>query len=91
MRISRLAGLLLAFPCSGLFCQTLSLLPSGAPPLDCRAFGAVAFHIHSAADNPVVLHVEVTDAAGEVSKATLKLRARDDVALAIPLNSPDPL
>lgn len=100
MRISRVAGLLLTFPLPGLFCQTLflvpgkapsSTMPSGAKLLDCRPFGAVAFHVKSAADSPVVLHVDVKDAAGEVSKATLKLRVRGDAVVAVPLNSPDPL
>jgi hypothetical protein len=66
-------------------------MPPGAKALDCRPFGAVAFHVASAADSFVVLHVDVTDAAGAVSKATFKLRARGDAAVAVPLNSPDPL
>jgi len=100
MRINRVAGLLLALPWPGLFCQTLFLLPGKAPsammparaqPLDCRRFGAVAFHVKSAADDPVALRIDVTDAAGGVSKATFKLRARGDAQVAVPLNSPDPL
>ena len=88
------------FPLPGLFCQTLflvpgkapsSTIPPGAKPFDCRPFGAVAFHVASAADSPVVLHVAVRDAAGAVSKATFKLRARGDEAVAVPLDSPDPL
>jgi hypothetical protein len=49
------------FPLPGLFCQTLflvpgkapsSTMPPGAKALDCRPFGAVAFHVASAADSP---------------------------------------
>ena len=85
-------------PC--LFCQTLFLVPgqapsstlsSGAKPFDCRPFGALAFHVASAAGSPVVLQIDVRDAAGAVSKATFKLRPHGDAAVAIPLNSPDPL
>src|ERR1022692_2852752 len=90
MRISRVAGLLLTFPLPGLFCQTLFLVP-GKAPSSTMPSGAVAFHVKSAADSPVVLHVDVKDAAGEVSKATLKLRVRGDAVVAVPLNSPDPL
>ena len=100
MSMSRVAGLLLIFAWQGVFCQTLFLvpgkapsarMPAGAPPLDCSRSGAVAFHVRSSAGSPVVLQVEVTDAAGAVSKATFRLRARGEAAVAVPLDAPDPL
>jgi hypothetical protein len=100
MPISRLAGLLLMLPWPGLYAQTLYLVPGKPPastpppetkPLDCGRFGAVAFHVKNPAGSPVTLHLEVKDTAGARTQGTFKLRAHGDLAVAFPLNSPDPL
>ena len=100
MPISRVAGLLLMLPLPGLLAQTLYLTPgkapsptapSGAQRIDCRPFGAVAFHARNSAGAPVTLHLAVKDSAGARTEGTFKLRAQGDLEIAFPLNSPDPL
>ncbi|MFN7994121.1 MAG: hypothetical protein U0Q18_10990 [Bryobacteraceae bacterium] len=100
MRVSRVAGLVLLLSAAGLSGQTVFLipgqepvskLPAGTKPFDCRPFGAVAFHVRNTGNSPAVLQIEAKDAAGALTKGTLKLRPEADFAAAFPLNSPDPL
>lgn len=66
-------------------------LVSGAKPWDWKPFGAVALDIANEEDTPVALTIEVRDAAGGASKGDLRLPAKGTAAVALPLNSPDPL
>lgn len=66
-------------------------LPSGAKPWDWRPFGALALNVVNADDNPATLTIEVKDATGATTHGVCKLRARGDLAIALPLNSPNPL
>src|SRR5581483_9592275 len=100
MCVSRVAGLVWLLSAAGLLGQTVFLipgqepvskLPAGTKPFDCRPFGAVAFHVKNAASSTAVLQIQAKDAAGAITKGTLKLRPEADFAVAFPLNSPDPL
>ena len=66
-------------------------LPSGAKPWDWRPFGAVALNVMNADENPATLTIEVKDAAGTRTSGVCKLLGRGAQAIALPLNSPDPL
>lgn len=100
MRKSRIAGLLVLLPISGLLAQSLFLWP-GIPPsrvmlrkagvLDCSRLRAIAFHVRNGNNEAIPLSLEVKDATGAATKGTIKIRARGDEAVALPLNSPDPL
>ena len=66
-------------------------LSSGAKPWDWRPFGAVTLNIMNADENPATLTIEVKDAAGARTSGVCKLLGRGVLAIALPLNSPDPL
>lgn len=67
------------------------ILPSGSAPWDIGANGAVAVNAVNDEASPVTLVVQVTDAGGAVTKGKFVLRAKGDTAIALALNSPDPL
>jgi hypothetical protein len=62
-----------------------------AKPLDCSRLGAIAFHVRNGNEEAIPLSLEVKDTSGAVTKGTVRIRARGDVAVALALNSPDPL
>jgi len=66
-------------------------LSSGAQPWDWKPFGAVALDVSNEEDTPVAFTIEVKDAAGGATKGDVRLRAKGTMAVALPLNSPDPL
>jgi hypothetical protein len=100
MPIPRGASLLLVLAAPGLCSQTLYLtpgkaassrMPSGTKPLDCRPYGAVAFHVKSRTHTPLVLRIEIKDTAGATTKSRCTVGVRGDMSVAVPLNTPDPL
>ncbi len=97
---SGVAALLLIISMRGLSAQTLFLwpgrppspaMPAGAEQLDCSQFGAIAFHARNGNAVPLTLNLEVKDTSGALTKGTFKLRAHGEAAVALALNSPDPL
>ena len=66
-------------------------LPSGVKPWDWQPFGAVALNVINADESPATLTIEVKDAAGALTAGVFKLRAKGDLAIALPLDSPNPL
>ena len=71
--------------------QPVVTLPSGPTLWDWRPFGAVALNLANAGENLATLTIEVKDAAGTLTRGDFRLRAGSELALALPLNAPDPL
>ena len=87
-------------PMSGLLAQPLFLWPGRPPrgtmlreakPLDCSRLRAIAFHVRNGNNEAISLSLEVKDTGGAVTKGKVRIRAHGDEAVALPLNSPDPL
>jgi hypothetical protein len=66
-------------------------LPVGVAERDWRRFGAVALNVGNDDASPVLFTIEVRDASGAETKGTYRLRAKGAAAIALALNSPDPL
>src|SRR5574341_753087 len=65
--------------------------PAGAEPWDWRAFGALAMDVFNGDGDAATLVIDVKDGAGGQTGGRIRLKPRASTAVALPLNSPNPL
>ena len=66
-------------------------LPSGERPWNLQPYEAVAFNIVNDSGDRITVTAALTDMAGAVTQGKVTLPAKAELAVALPVNAPDPL